>query len=225
MKKTRQRKVWQAHEDDLLRACYPCSANVALIKVLGCSLDMLYYRASYLGVKKSKWFSKRHPSSGSLAMNPDRGLPGRFIKGQATWNKGLHYQAGGRSAETQFKKGQVPKNTMQIGDYRQTSRDKYWQVKMTHTGITRFDFVFVHRLIWERCNGRPVPKGHLIRFRDGNHDNLDISNLECVSKGEHIKQNGYHYHPELKALNQLVGQITRQINKRERQQHEQRSTA
>lgn len=39
----------------------------------------------------------------------------------------------------------------------------------------------VHQLTWEQHHGKPVPKGHSIVFRDGDHDNYDPENLLCLT--------------------------------------------
>lgn len=43
---------------------------------------------------------------------------------------------------------------------------------------------YVHRLVWEYFHG-PIPKGYIIRHRDGNKLNNEIDNLECLSRAEH----------------------------------------
>lgn len=42
----------------------------------------------------------------------------------------------------------------------------------------------LHRAVWEAEHG-PIPAGHHIHHRDGNKLNNEISNLECLSHGEH----------------------------------------
>ena len=43
----------------------------------------------------------------------------------------------------------------------------------------------LHRAVWEYYNGE-IPKGFQIHHKDGNIDNNDISNLECLSSREHL---------------------------------------
>ena len=45
----------------------------------------------------------------------------------------------------------------------------------------------LHRAIWEFHNG-PVPDGHHVHHKDGNHLNNDISNLECLCKHAHAAE-------------------------------------
>lgn len=43
-----------------------------------------------------------------------------------------------------------------------------------------------YRKIWESVYG-PIPKGYEIHHKDGNRNNNDLSNLQCVSTEEHYK--------------------------------------
>lgn len=58
----------------------------------------------------------------------------------------------------------------------------------------------LHRDIWEFYNG-PIPDGYHVHHKDGNWDNNDISNLECIPASEHYKEHaqftsGFHTRPE-----------------------------
>lgn len=44
----------------------------------------------------------------------------------------------------------------------------------------------LHVAIWEYYNNREVPKDYCIHHIDGNTFNNDISNLECISRKEHL---------------------------------------
>lgn len=59
----------------------------------------------------------------------------------------------------------------------------YYYVTPTHKrpGITT-----LHREVWKSCIGE-IPHGYHIHHKDGNFDNNDISNLECISLKEHKK--------------------------------------
>lgn len=48
--------------------------------------------------------------------------------------------------------------------------------------------VRLHKYVWEYYNG-PIPKGYQVHHKDFNPDNNDISNLELMSKADHLK---YH---------------------------------
>ena len=42
----------------------------------------------------------------------------------------------------------------------------------------------VHRACWEAYNG-PIPEGHIIHHGDGDKENNAITNLVCMTNGEH----------------------------------------
>lgn len=48
----------------------------------------------------------------------------------------------------------------------------------------------LHRAVWEFYNG-PIPEGYQIHHKDHDIDNNDISNLECVSRTEHLSHHAY----------------------------------
>jgi len=71
--------------------------------------------------------------------------------------------------------------------------------------------------MWEAQNG-PVPRGHIVVFKDGNRENLVLDNFELVTRQELMRRNSYHtrYPREIGLVIQLKGALQRQINKRER---------
>lgn len=46
----------------------------------------------------------------------------------------------------------------------------------------------LHKYNWEKAHG-PVPEGYVLRFKDGDRSNCDISNLECISKKDNLRLN------------------------------------
>lgn len=48
---------------------------------------------------------------------------------------------------------------------------------------------YLHRVMWIEANG-PIPKGHHIHHKDGNHLNNTLENLECITAAEHLSN---HY--------------------------------
>ena len=47
--------------------------------------------------------------------------------------------------------------------------------------------VYLHHLIWEEHNG-PIPAGHKVAFKDGDHLNCAIENLELLSNSEQVRK-------------------------------------
>lgn len=114
------------------------------------------------------------------------GKKGWFRKGIEPWNKGKRYIAGGRSAETQFKKGNMPKQHKPVGTTR-ISKDGYLEKKIEEPN--KWDYV--HRIVWEEAHGK-IPKGYIVVFRDGNKQNLSLDNLACISRAVSMQLNRYH---------------------------------
>ena len=116
------------------------------------------------------------------------GLTGWFRKGRAPGNKGKKQseycspEAIERSKASQFQKGHVPANQMQVGEESITA-DGYRVVKVSMKGSEWERWKFVHRKVWEEHYGK-IPEGYVIIFRDGNKLNCDISNLLMVKRSE-----------------------------------------
>lgn len=196
-------KPWSDDDKALLVRLYPDDSNETLGKIFGRSPRYVQHKASELGLHKSEAY---------MATGP-----GQFRPGQKVWNKGMKgLDIGGKA--TRFTKGQKPHTWVPIGSERVT-KDGYLQRKMTDTGYTPRDWRMVHHLVWEEENGRPVPQGHALVFRDGDKRNFDPANLELVTRAELMRRNSYHTHlpPELARIVQLRGVLTRKINKRSKQ--------
>lgn len=115
------------------------------------------------------------------------GRTGQFEKGRTSFNKGRKgWQSGGRSAETQFKKGRPAheaRNYLPIGSTR-VSKDGYIQRKVTDDPslVPARRWVAEHRLLWDAAHG-PIPDGHVVVFLDADKTNIALDNLRCVPRG------------------------------------------
>lgn len=208
---------WTPGMDAVLRKRYPNDLAKEIAHSLNVSISAIYQRAKKLNVKKSEQFFDSQ-KSGLYFKGHRRSPTTEFKKGMVPWNKGMKgLNIGGK--ETQFKKGQKPLNHRPIGSERLT-KDGYRQRKITDTGYPPKDWVGIHRLIWEAEHG-PVPNGCIVRFKDGNKQNITLENLELISQSENLKRNGIEGLPKpLADLHRLRGAITRQINKQKRESHE-----
>jgi hypothetical protein len=54
------------------------------------------------------------------------------------------------------------------------------------TGANR-QTIYLHHVVWQEHFG-PVPAGHKVVFKDGNHLNCDIANLELLTNSEQVKR-------------------------------------
>lgn len=194
--KGQPRHLWTHEEDAMLISLYDTQPASEIAKAMGMTRGAIKNRVNKLGITKG------HNC-------------GCFDKGMMPWNKGQHFVAGGRAAETQFKPGQKPHNWNPIGHERIT-KDGYLQRKLTDTGITRRDYVMVHHIVWREA-GNDIPTGSALIFIDGNRKNFALSNLALITRANLMRRNSVHnYGPEIAAIAQLQGAIQRQINRRAR---------
>lgn len=114
---------------------------------------------------------------------------GCYKKGQEPMNKGKKWdeymskEGQINSRKTCFKKGQVPINHREVGSER-INVDGYWEIKVAEPNKWKLK----HRVIYEKEHGK-IPKGSKIIFADGNKNNLELSNLICVSYAEELHMN------------------------------------
>lgn len=194
-------RLWTAQEDAELRRLYRLHNNPEIGRRLNRTEPAVLNRAHKLGLKKPRGF----PNAGC------------FQPGIVPWNTGLKgWQAGGRSAESQFKKGELSGRARAllkpVGAERVT-KDGILQRKTTTAGRGGQRWKSVHQLTWIAAHG-PIPPGHIVVFKDGNKRNFDDGNLECITYAENMRRNSYHtkYPKEVGLAIQLMGALNRKIN-------------
>lgn len=207
-KPTSNRRHWTQHEEQLLTQLYPDTPMPALIKVLQRTATQIHSKASQLGLHRSpEYLASEHACR--LRKGDNVGVEHRFKPGHQSWNKGKQgWKAGGRSAETRFKPGNRPHTWVPIGT--EQIRDGYLWRKVTD-GHGRHDWRLVHVMLWEQHNG-PVPKGLILVFRDRNKQNIQLDNLELITRAENCRRNSIHrYPPELQEVMRLQKKLERAI--------------
>ena len=172
--------VWDPERDSFLEEYVPGHTQSETISAfrerfgVALTVGQLKNRKSVLGLR-----------SGTLG--------GRFERGHAPSNRGKAWadympeDAQDRCRSTQFRKGDLPHNTLPVGSERVT-RDGYVEVKvaMRPSGRKAHDnWVPKARVVWERENGRSVPEGSMVVFLDGDPKNLDPANLAVETRSEH----------------------------------------
>ena len=212
----RLKLVWTVQMIEEVRRRYPHEKTEKIALDIGAKLHQVYRKASRLGLKKTQAYLDS-PDACRLRRGDKVGVSYRFPKGHVPANKGvkgINYEG---CIATQFKKGQKPHSWLPIGSER-FSKEGYLQRKITETGYPPRDWRGVHILLWEEHRG-PIPKNHIVAFKDGNKNNIVIENLECISKAENMRRNSINNLPEsLREVIQLKGAITRRITCHERNQ-------
>ncbi|WP_218117922.1 HNH endonuclease signature motif containing protein [Nitrosospira sp. Nl5] len=164
--------------------------------------------ATMLGIRKSDAYLAS-PAACRLRRGDNVGSASRFKKGQSAWNKGIHFDSGGRSAETRFRPGTVPPNHKPAGTTR-ISKDGYLEIKIAE-GM--YQWRLLHREIWKEAHGEYPARGTALIFKDGNKQNCNIANLEVLTRKELMLRNSVHNLPEeIKEVIRLNGVIRRKIH-------------
>lgn len=119
---------------------------------------------------------------------------GRFQPGHTPANKGKTWdelgipeEARERMRKTQYKAGNLPWTTREVGEERVT-KDGYIEVHVAQHRRERANdqWVLKQRLVWEQANGRRLRPGEVVLFADGDKRNFDPENLVAVTNAENI---------------------------------------
>ena len=109
-----------------------------------------------------------------------------------------------------FKKGNEPHNTKYDGHERLDPKDGYIYIR-----ISKGKYVLKHRLIWEQHNGQ-IPKGNIIIFKDKDKYNLNIDNLQMITKRENMLRNTVTKYPiELQQLIKLNNKLKTTLHEKQ----------
>lgn len=224
----RTRRRWTADEDETLRVNFPMWPAFLIAHLVGHSVSSVYQRAARLGIEKhpDHW---RNPMAHLWnSVNNPATIAARFKPGLVPANKGLRRPgyAPGRMAETQFRKGRPAceaRNYVAIGTEKIDPKRNALVRKVTDDPsifpVNRWQPVA--KIVWESAHG-PVPKGHVVRFRDGMKSlvasEITLNCLELVSQRENMLRNSFHNYPkEVAHAVQLRSVLSRVINRRKRE--------
>ena len=216
--KTRQRSAWTDAETEQLRQLYPDTPTPEIARLMGRSTASVYSRAGLLGLGKSDaYFQSAH--SGRLGAFCGRGSEYQFKPGGTPWNAGMkgYYPGGPEGLKHWFKRGELhgaaKKNFRPVGTVR-VGKGGVIEVKVCCKPGSKKSVAWrpVHVEMWIAANG-PLPPDHICILRDGDHTNLVMENIECISRQENMRRNSVHRLPkELAECAQLRGALRRRIN-------------
>ena len=200
-------KRWTPEEDATLIELYKTLSAGDIAARIGRSRPGVKNRVNQLGLKKPAGVTN----------------PGCFVRGQHSWNKGLHYQAGGRSAETRFRPGQrigVAAELYQPIGTERITKEGYCSRKINDDMPLHKRWRAIHILVWEAANG-PVPKGHVLSFINGDKLDCRLDNLQLITRRELMQRNTVHNYPEeLRQVIRLKGAITKRIATRTKKEQQ-----
>lgn len=213
------KRLWTAAEDDVLRARYPHELTDGIAEALGRPVGATFQRALSLGLRKSADYLAS-PEARRLRHGDTRGAATRFKPGNVPANKGVKRGRGwapGRMAVGQFKPGNAL-NWMPVGSRRDISGYVYIKMADVRHVTWCHNWFPEHILVWEMANGRQLPAGHAVAFRNGDRRDMRPENLELVTRRELMRRNSMHTNlpkPIVQTI-QLLGALKRQIRRRDR---------
>jgi hypothetical protein len=206
--------------DEVLRR-YPDEDTKIIAADLGITLSKIYNIANKYKVKKSQAYLNNWKLSGRGKMI-EAGKAHRFTKGHKSFNTGISSkvymkpESYAKCVHTQFKKGGLPANTKHDGAIslrHDKSGASYYYIR-----IAKAKWVLYHNKIWSDAYG-PIPKKHIIVFRDRNSLNCTLDNLECISRIENMKRNTIHNYPEdIKKTIKLITKLKKTIHGKKQNQ-------
>jgi hypothetical protein len=197
---------WTDTERQYMLDNYHNKPTKEIAKHLNRPISGIYAQADKMKLKKCPEYLKANVY---IITNPS--VRHQFKKGQLAWNKGMKgLQIGG--VHTQFSKGSKPHNWVEDGSER-IDKDGYAMIKVNGK------FILKHRHIYEQHFGK-IPKGLVVRFKDGNKENFSLDNLEKITRGEHQLRNSVHNLPDdLKEVINLKRTITKLITEHAKKQN------
>lgn len=212
------RRLWTEQELAVVRELYPDTPTAELAERLGNgrTTQKVYAIANKLGIRKTPEFLAEF-----CRLQPGQkiGVEYCYPKGHVPANKGLRRPgyAPGRMKETQFKKGQLPHNADAdfhvLGALRVNS-DGYIDMRISFEQGA-LGWKALHTILWEDAHG-PVPPGHALCFKDRDKLNVELDNLELITRAELCRRNSIHtLPPVIKGAIYALGALKRRINREE----------
>jgi hypothetical protein len=196
---------WKPHEVEILKQHYSDSTIHELMQMLNKTYKSIYQQAYLQKLKKSAAYEEKRRLQD--IENLRKNTIARFQKGRTPWNKNVKAYMGANA--TSFKKGNLPHNTRNEGE---TRKDKEGYVLLK---IANKKWIRKHRVIWEQTHGE-IPKGYLIRIKDGNKENYLLDNMELITMADNMRLNTMHRFPtELKQTIKLLKKLKKKINEKQ----------
>jgi hypothetical protein len=185
----RIRKPFTALEIEYVQKHYPEKKMKDICEDLNCKPSRIYTLAKKLGVKRDPEFLKRQLHEAGKVLSTDQAsVNNRFTPGQVSHNKGKKGVYFRGAEKGWFRKGE-PINLAEVGDITIRKNSRGHNYKWICVGYNKWEQY--HRHLWIQHKG-PIPKDHIIRFKNGDSMDVQISNLECISKRENVMRNQDH---------------------------------
>ena len=205
------KRNWTSKEIEYLKQNYCNKFSSEIATELNRSVRAIYQAATVHKLKKSPEFIKICLEREAVKLMLS-GAKTRFQAGHKSHNKGqkMSKDMYERVKVSMFKKGNEPHNMKYDGHERLDPKDGYIYIR-----LSKGKYVLKHRLVWEQHNG-PIPKGNIIIFKDKNKYNLNIDNLQMITKRENMQRNTVTKYPiELQQLIKLNNKLKTTLNEKQ----------
>lgn len=119
-----------------------------------------------------------------------------------------------RTEATRFKKGNASYRTKKEGTIKvwKKSGKRSKRVMMKNT---EGKWVCYAKHVYEKQNGK-IPKGYVLRFKDGNQENCSIDNLKIITRIESVLENSINkFDKELIPPMVMIAQINNKLKEQE----------
>jgi hypothetical protein len=205
--------------DEVIRR-YPNEDTKVIAADLNTTVEIVYRIVSRFNVKKTKEYLDNWKFSGRGRMI-EHGKAHRFKKGHKSWNKDkspkdyMDAESYDKIAKTQFKKGGLPPNTKHDGAISLRKDKSGWSYY--YIRIAKAKWVLLHQKIYQDVYG-PIPKNHIIVFKDRNPLNVTLENLECITRIHNMHRNSLHrLAPEIKQTIRVLTKLKKTIKNGKKQ--------
>ena len=175
---------WTEEELQYLREHYPDDNTAEIAKHLGRTEGAVQQMAVKHGLRKSAEFMEKTLFAlGRQVSHTPAEIANRFKKGQEAFNKGknrtewMSDESHEKCMRTTFKHGNIPHNAYATGT--EIVRDGRVYVKVPG----RRKLMLKQHYVWQQHHGK-IPQDHVVKFKDGDFMNCDISNLYIMSRAD-----------------------------------------
>lgn len=188
-------------EDNFIRDNYLILPLKRISKMLGRSESSARQRLHLLGLTVPKEIAQKFKKQSQYQ-------PGRTPENKGKKQSEFMSQEGiERTKSTRFKTGHEPHNTKFDGHER-ISKDGYIEIR-----VKKGKYALKHRWMWEQKHGK-IPPGHIVIFKDADRMNIQLDNLELISRDENAIRNKLapNYPREIQKAEYLLTKIKRKTN-------------
>lgn len=175
---------WTEEELQYLCEHYPDGNTGEIAKHLGRTEGAVLQMAAKQGLRKSAEFiAATLCALGRQVSHTPKAIANRFVKGQEPFNKGknrtewMSAEAQEKCMRTAFKDGNIPHNAYAAG----TEIVRNGRVYVKVPGRRRL--MLKQHYVWQQHHGK-IPQDYVVKFKDGDFMNCDISNLYIMSRAD-----------------------------------------